>query len=341
MPRHNRSSRRLLLVLLAASALIGSACGDESEAATVVTIYSGRTENLIGPILEDFADETGIDVQVRYGQSADLALLIAEEGDRSPADVFLSQSPGAVGFLDQQGLLAPLPEDVLELVPAEVRADDGRWVGFSGRQRVLVYNADQVDAAELPDSVVDLTEPEWSGRVGIAPANGSFQDFVTAMRVELGDEATLDFLTGLADNDAVTFANNNAIVAAVGRGEVDVGLVNHYYNHRFLDEDPEHPGVNHRFADDDIGNLLIVTAAALVEGTEAPDAATSLIEYLLGPSAQEYFATETFEYPLAAGVEPAQDLPEISFRAVHVDFEQLGGGLEETRALISRAGLEG
>jgi len=320
--------------------MLAAAC--TSSDGESVTVYSGRTENLIGPILEDFTAETGIDVEVKYDQSSNLALLIQEEGDRSPADVFLSQSPGAMDYLDGDDRLATIPDDLLGLVAADVRDDDGRWVGFSGRQRVLVFNQDLVDEGELPSSVFDLTDPAWSGRLGIAPSNGSFQDFVTAMRGQVGDDATSAWLEGLAANDVQTYPNNNAIVAAVGRGEVDAGLVNHYYNYRFLDEDPDHPGRNHQFATDDPGSILIVTGAAIIEGSDAPDAAAQLIEWLLQEDAQRYFADETFEYPLASGVAPSGDLPAAEFAGVGgLDLSGLEGGLERTQELISEAGLEG
>ncbi len=330
-------------VLVAALGLAAVACSSDDDG-DAVTIYSGRTENLIGPILEDFADQTGINVRVRYGQSADLALLIEEEAaaGQTEADVFLSQSPGAVGVLDRAGRLSALPEDLLALVPENVRDGDGRWIGFSGRQRVLVYNTDLVDESELPASVFALTEPEWEGRVGVAPPNGSFQDFVTSMRATEGDDVTMQWLEGLVANDAVTYPNNNSIVAAVGRGEVDAGLVNHYYNFRFLDEDPSHPGVNHLFPPDDPGAVLIVTAAAVLEGTDVPDEAAQLIEFLLGSSGQQYFAEETFEYPLAIGEQPAGDVPVVEFGdAGAIDYESLGGGLTATREMIAAAGLEG
>ncbi len=255
-------SRNLLIPLVVAAALIAASCS--SDEATV-TVYSGRTENLIQPIIDDFVEETGIQVEVRYDDSANLALLIQEEGDQTPADVFLSQSPGAVDFLDEAGRLAVLPDNVLDLVSPSVRDDEGRWVGFSGRQRVLVYNKDLVDAADLPSSVYDLTDPAWSGRIGIAPANGSFQDFVTTMRGQIGDEGTSEWLEGLVANDVQSYANNGAIVAAVARGEIDAGLVNHYYNYRAIAEDPNHPGLNHQFATDDVGSILIVTGAAILE----------------------------------------------------------------------------
>ncbi len=360
-PLTSRPRTRLLAGAVAALTLIGAACGSDdstspsgtdstspstTSGATSVTLYSGRTEDLVQPILDEFTAATGISVDVKYGDSADLALLLEEEaaaGD-ARADVFLSQSPGSLGFLEQNGRLAELPQTTLDLVPATVRDDGGRWVGFSGRQRVLVYNTDLLDESELPTSVFDLTDPAWKGRIGVAPSNGSFQDFVTAMRVTEGDDATLAFLEGLDANDPVLYPKNSAIVAAVGRGEVDVGLVNHYYNFRALEEDPDAPSANHQFAADDPGSTLIITGAAIIEGTDRPDVATQLIDFLLGSTGQQYFANETFEYPLASGESPAATIPPIDFGDADdvggIAFEDLAGGLEATRELIAKSGLE-
>lgn len=328
----------LALPLLALLALL-PACSTSGE---VLTVYSGRTEELVGPILEDFASETGIDIEVRYGQSADLALLIAEEGDASPADVFISQSPGPVGFLDQRDLLGTIDPEVLDLVPEEVRAEDGSWVGLSGRKRVLVYNTELVEPADLPDSVLDLTDSAYEGQVGLAPANGSFQDFVTTMRAELGDEATLEWLSGMADNGARSYENNNAIVEAVGRGEIPMGLVNHYYNYRVLDENPQAVSANHEFPAEDLGSTLIVTTGAVLASSDQTEQADELLAFLLGEEAQTFFAEETFEYPLAAGVEPPEILPPFELvRVEGIDLEALGGDLEGTVELINESGLSG
>ena len=334
------TTSRFAIWVLMASMIVASACTSSGE--ETVTIYSGRTENLIQPILDDFTQETGIEVSVKYDESSNLALLIEEEGDQTPADVFLSQSPGAVDFLDSAGRLAELPDEVLDLVSEAVHDAEGRWVGFSGRQRVLVYNSNTVPAEELPSSVFELADPSWSGRIGIAPANGSFQDFVTAMRGTVGDDRTLEWLRSLADNDVLTYPKNSAIVSAVGRGEIDVGLVNHYYNYVALDEDPNHPGLNHQFAIDDPGNILIVTGAAIIEGSDNADSAAELIEFLLREDAQRYFADETFEYPLASGVPPSRDLPPAEFSNVGgLDLTSLSDGLEGTSKLIAEAGLQG
>lgn len=322
---------------VAAVALTATACSESAS----LTVYSGRTENLIGPLLDRFSEESGISVSVKYGSSADLALLIAEEGDRTPADVFISQSPGAVGFLVGEGRLAALDAAVLELVAPEFRNADGRWVGLSGRVRVLVYNTEQVDASSLPASVFDLTDPRYSGEVGLAPANGSFQDFVTAMRELHGDDVTRAWLEGMEANGAETYANNTAIVQAVGRGEVQYGLVNHYYNLRLKAEDPGLESANHFFASGDVGSLLIATAAGMLESSDRPSEANQLIRFLLGTSAQTFFSQETLEYPLAAGVEPSEALPALDLLSVATyDFDRLGGGLTRTRELIDASGLE-
>jgi iron(III) transport system substrate-binding protein len=338
-----RRSRVICAVAVLLALAFVAACGGDSGNASEgsVTIYSGRTQNLVEPILERFAEETGIDVKVRYGQSADLALLIDEEGDSSPADLFLSQSPGSVGYLDAKGRLGQLPQDVLDLVPDGLHAGDGSWVGLSGRKRVLVYST-KLNESTLPKSVFDLTKPEWKGRVGIAPPNASFQDFVTAMRNAKGDDVTKQWLKGIADNDAFTFANNNAIVAAVDRGEIDVGLVNHYYLYQALAENPSFKAKNHDFAPDDLGSLLIVTAAAVLKNSKHKDESAQLAKFLLSEEAQRFFSDQTFEYPLAKGVSASKVLPPIDFRAAEsIDFDKLGGDLESTRKMIRDAGLEG
>ena len=326
--------RRLVALLVLAAGLASCSGGGDR-----ITVYSGRTENLIGPLLERFAEETGIGVDVRYGESADIALLIDEEGEASPADVFISQSPGAIEFLEDR--LQPLPPDVVSRVDARFRSEAGLWVGLSGRVRVLVYDTELVDAADLPASILDLTDPAYAGRVAVAPTNGSFQDFVTAMHGVHGDETTRAWLEGLVANDVRTYANNTAIVEAVAGGEVEMGLVNHYYNYQLLAEDPSAPTENYVFPNGDIGSLLIVTGAGIVETAPNPELGSRLVDFLLEAEAQTFFSNETFEYPLAAGVEPAIDLPPLDTLDIPAfDLHGLGGGLEATREMIEASGLE-
>ncbi len=360
----HRTTRFVGLAALSVLALAASACGSDDTSsdttapvattpgeaaeqpvsnADSITVYSGRSEELVQPIFDRFETETGIDVQVKYGDSADLALLIDEEAaaGRAEADIFLSQSPGSVGYLDGKGRLAPIAESILPVVPEQARDDDGRWIGISGRQRVLVYNTDLVDPAELPDSIFDLIDDRWTGQIGVAGGNGSFQDFVTAMRATEGEDVAIQWLNDLAALDPVPYPKNSAIVAAVGRGEIELGLVNHYYNYLALEENPDQPSANHVFAEGDPGAIFIVTAAAIIDGTDRADVANQLIEFLLSPESQRILSDDEYEYPLTIGVEPSGGLPPADFASVGViDFEDLEGGLERTRELIADAGLE-
>jgi iron(III) transport system substrate-binding protein len=337
------ASLRIVSTLVVAASLAVTAAACQSEGDRRVTIYSGRTQELVAPILERFADETGISVDVRYGDSADLALLVDEEGDRTPADVFLSQSPGAMGYLDSEGRLRELPESILDQVPERFRASDGDWVGISGRVRVLVYDSDEVAAGDLPRSVFDMTDPRYRGNVGIAPPNASFIDFVTGMRELVGDDRTRQWLEGMAANDVQTYANNIAIIDAVNRGEIDFGLVNHYYNEQAKAEDPGLASANYVFPDGDVGALVLVTAAGVLEASDHTDDAEALVDFLLSEEAQEFFAEETFEYPLAAGVEPVvEDLPPLAeIASPSLELASLGERFRTTRDMIEQSGLEG
>jgi iron(III) transport system substrate-binding protein len=332
-----RRTAALALALLLSLPLAG--CSRSRDA---LTIYSGRTQNLVGPLLERFNRQTGIPVDVKYGDSAELALLLAEEGRRTPADVFLSQSPGATGFLAGKGLLGQLDERLLGKVDPRFRNAAGRWVGVSARQRVLVYNRELVAERDLPDSVLDLTGPGFAGKLAIAPANGSFQDFVTAMRQLQGDDAAARWLRAIARNRPRTYANNNAIVEAVGRGEVPMGLVNHYYNHRFQQENPATPSRNHYFHGRDVGALVIPSTVSVLAASDKGEEAARFVEFLLSPEAQRYFSDQTFEYPLVPGVPAAKGLPPLgSIRSPSYDVDDLGGGLERTVELIRSSGFDG
>jgi len=210
------------------------------EDAGDLVIYSGRGESLVGGLIDRFEEQTGIDVKVRYGNTAALAIAISEEGSRSPADVYHGQDAGALSFLAEEALAAQLPPDIRAMVDRNFQDDDGRWIATSGRARVLIISPDRVP--NPPDSVFDLVDPEWKGRIGWAPTNGSFQAFVTAMRQIHGDAATEEWLRGMIANDVKVFPKNTPQVQAVGDGELDIGLVNHYYLFRF---DDDWPAPNH------------------------------------------------------------------------------------------------
>lgn len=325
------------LVATAVFVLGMSACGGTDDES--VTVYSGRSAELIGPLLDRFAGETGIDVSVRYAGTSELAALLLEEGDRSPADVFIAQDAGALGAVQASGLLAPLDDDLLSRVDPAFRSRTGEWVGLSGRARVIVYNTEAIEPGDLPESILDFADPRWAGRIGWAPQNGSFQAWVTALRVTQGEDAARAWLHALRANGAVEYPKNTAIVQAVASGELDVGFVNHYYLHRFLAEEGDSFGArNHYTAPGDVGTLVNVAGAAILAGTDNRDTADRLIDFLLGEGAQRYYAEETYEYPLVEGVPGNADLPSITeLRPVDIDLSRLDD-LQSTLRLLREVG---
>jgi len=330
--------RKLVTAALAAALLVPllAACGGDDE---TLTVYSGRSESLVAPLFEQFSEETGIDVEVRYGESAELAATIAEEGDGSPADVFFAQDAGALGSVADEGLLAELDTGLLDRVPERFRDPEGRWVGLSGRARVVAYNSEAVSEDDLPDSIWDYAGEEWRGRVGFAPTNASFQAMVSAMRLTEGDERTREWLEALAANEPRLYENNLMSLEAAASGEVDVALVNHYYLYELLAEQPDVPVANHYLADGDAGSLVNVAGAGIVAGTDRAEDAERLLAYFL-EEGQTFFAEETAEYPLVAGVEPSEELPPLdSIHGPELELGALGAELASTLELLNEVGL--
>jgi iron(III) transport system substrate-binding protein len=344
-----RSALALLAVL--GIAALGASCGSDGDgneeggegtSGGSLTVYSGREEELVEPLFEQFEEDSGIDLEVRYGDSAELAATLAEEGENSPADAFFAQDPGSLGAVADEGLLAALPEELLDHVDERFRDDAGRWVGTSGRVRVLAYNTDAVSEAELPDSVFELTDPSWKGRVGIAPTNGSFQAFVTAMRLSEGEDRTREWLEGLQANEPNLYESNTPIVEAVAAGEVDVGLVNHYYLYLVKEEQPDAPVENHFFPGDDPGALVSAAGVGIVEGAENEDAARQFVEFLLSEEGQRFYVDEAeeAEYPLIEGVEPKEGLPPLDeLEGPDIDLVELGPELDATLELLNEVGF--
>ncbi|MFF9868186.1 iron ABC transporter substrate-binding protein [Streptomyces sp. NPDC013953] len=330
------------LTALAATALLLPAlagCGDDEPAGLV--IYSGRNENLVKPLIEKLEKHLGTRVEVRYGDSAELSAQLLEEGDRTEAGLFLSQDAGALGALSKEGRLAPLPKSTLDKVAPAYRGAAGDWTGISGRVRVIGYHPDKV--ATPPDSVHDLVKPEWKGRIGYAPTNASFQAFVTGMRVLEGDDATRTWLKGLKANDPKAYDNNTNLMDAVDKGEVSLGLLNHYYwFEKVAEKGEENVDVKvHFLPKGDPGGLVNVAGAGMLKGADTQQSAYArkAVDYLLSAEAQTYFAEETKEYPLAAGVPTADGVPPLdSLEPPKIDLGRLES-LKETLAMLQDAGM--
>ena len=301
-----------------------------------LTVYSGRSQTLVHPLLEAFGEQTGVDIRVKYAGSSSTAATLLEEGDNTPADVVFMQDPGSLGILADAGMLAPIPQATLGKVDPRFRSPVGLWIGTSGRARTIIYNTHAIDpTTDLPPSILDFTKPEWKGRVGWAPRNGSFQAFVTSLRLQLGEDAARAWLEGMQDNDALDYPNNVTTVAAAAAGEVDVGFVNHYYLERFLEEHgPGFGARNHYIGNGDPGALVLVAGVGILRASENKDVAEEFVDFLLAEPAQQYFASEIKEYPVSAGVEPEGDLPPLeSLGPPDVDLGSLSD-LEGTLKLL-------
>ena len=299
-------TRVFALALAAVVAALSLAAGAATAPGqtTSLTIYSGREERLVRPIMDRFTRETGIELKVRYASSTALATVLVEEGRNSPADIYWSQEPGTLGLVAARGLLARLAQSTVGKVPERFSTRSRRWVGTSGRSRVLVYNTNEVRPADLPASVWGLTNATWKGKIGVAPTNASFQAFLGATIHLFGEARVRAWLEGLRENDVRFYPNNTAVVQAVGRGDIQVGLVNHYYLYNLLAETPNLPARNHWFRDGDPGNLVLAAGVGIVSATQKREAAQRFVDFLLSKNGQRMIARGpgAAEYPLVKGV---------------------------------------
>lgn len=312
----------------------------ESTVGGQVTVYSGRGQDLVQPILDRFAEETGIEVRVRYGDTAEMAAAILEEGQNSPADLYYGQDAGALGALALEGMARKIPDATLERVDSRFRSPEGLWVGTSGRARTVIYNTEQFDESDLPTSILDYVDPQWENMLGWAPTNGSFQAWVTALRLLEGEDVAREWLQDIQELNPLVYEGNTAIVGAAMTGEIGAGFVNHYYLYREQAEAGGDVGAeNYYFKNGDIGGLINVAGVAILEPSRNVEQAEMLAEFLVSTEAQEYFAEETFEYPLATDVESSSELPSLAeLETPDIDLSNLED-LEGTLALLQEVGL--
>lgn len=306
-----------------------------------LVVYSGRSKGLVHPIIKQFEKETGITVKVRYGNTAQLAVALLEEGEKSPADLFWAQDAGALGAVSKQGLFQALPESVLSNVPEGFRNGEGTWIATSGRARVVAYAPERVAAEELPNSIFDLTDAKWKGRVGWAPQNASFQAFVTAMRVLEGEEKTGKWLRDMKANGAKSYPKNTPIIRGLASGEIDLGLPNHYYLMRFKKSDSGFPVEQAFFGAGDAGNLVNVAGIGILKSSSYADEVSSFVQYLLSPKVQQFFVSEVFEYPVTDAVIPSEKLlppDELLKLTPKINLEKLDD-LEGTLKLLREADI--
>lgn len=336
------SLKNVVLGVVAATALAGcSASNSESPSTSSgpLVVYSGRSEALVAELFSQFSTETGIELEVRYADSGELAALLITEGDASPADVYFSQDAGALGAVEDAGLFSALPTDITQLVDSKFRSTQDRWVATSGRARVAVYNPDLVST--VPNTIDDILDPVWKGKVGFAPTNASWQSFVTALRVVRGEDEAEQWLTAFKANEPVAYEKNAAVRDAVNAGEVSMGLINHYYLYEKIAAEGADAvtAKNHYFTNGDIGGLINVAGVGVLESSKNKDSANQLVKFLLSAQGQEYFAQKTFEYPMAAGISAYGDLPSIEeLNPPAIDLSDLKS-IAKTQELLAKTGL--
>ena len=339
MPNKKRSLVKVVVLALFATVLAGcSSNNDQASDVTELTVYSGRSEEFIAPFFAQWEDQSGIKLNIRYGDSAELAAQILEEGENSPADLFLSQDAGSLGAVAEAGLFTQLSEEIASAIPAQYVAANRNWVGVTGRARVFAYAPDRVKV--LPLSVADLTKSEYKNQVGIAPTNSSFQAFVTALIENKGADFAKDWLKALQANGVKIYAKNSGIVEAIDKGEISIGLVNHYYIWEVSEGLGREINVkNGFFAPGDLGNLINVSGAGVLASSKKYAASEDLINFLTSAATQTKFVADTHEYALISGTAAPEGVPALDqIGAPSVDLSTLKN-IKATQDLLIEVGL--
>jgi len=339
MPLLKKSALFAVVLALFATILTGCSSSDEQATdVTEITVYSGRSEEFIAPFFAQWEAQSGIKLNVRYGDSAELAAQILEEGANSPADLFLSQDAGSLGAVAEAGLFTQLSDEIASAIPATYVAANRNWVGITGRARVFAYAPDRVKV--LPQSVTDLTKSEYKNQIGIAPTNASFQAFLTALIENKGADFAKNWLKALQANGVKIYAKNSAIVEAIDKGEISIGLVNHYYIWEVSEGLGRAINVkNGFFATGDLGNLINVSGAGVVASSKKYAAAEDLINFLTSAPTQAKFVADTHEYSLLSGATAPAGVPALDqIGAPSVDLNALKN-IKVTQDLLIEVGL--
>lgn len=339
-----RRSRSLMVALAAALVFGVSACSNDASSGgspdADLTVYSGRSEEQVGELVSRFEEESGYSVSVRYGDTAELAVQLLEEGDASPADVFWAQDAGALSAVNDAGLFVELPASTLKKAPKAFQAPDGRWVGTSARARVYVYDPTQIAESDLPTSVLEVADEEWADKVAIAPTNASFQAFVTALRQTEGEDVARQWLTDLKANGATAYESNVLILEAVDAGEIPYGLINHYYwfqKEAEVGTDAMNAQIGF-FQPGDTGALVNVAGVGILEGGSDNPGSQEFVDFLLSDESQQYTVEVSSEYPIIDGVEPAAGLPALeNLQGPDISLTELAD-LEGTLELLTETG---
>ena len=327
------------LTALAATTL--SSCGDETGTSErFITVYNAQHEELLVELAPKFTKATGIDVKLRNGKDFELGNQLVQEGDQTPADVFLTENSPAMSLVESKGLFTPIDQTTLDRIPEQYRPASGAWTGFVARSTVLVYDKNAVDEADLPASILDLAKPEWKGRTSFSPSGADFQAIVSAVLQLKGERATEQWLAGIAENGTV-YQGNNVVMNSVNDGQVETGIIYHYY----WDRDQAEAGENsddsrlHFFDNEDPGAFLSISGAGVLKASKKQKDAQRFVDYLTDIDGQQALADSyALEYPLNPEVQlkpPVKPFSELE--PPKVDVSDLNG--PKVIAMMQKAGL--
>jgi iron(III) transport system substrate-binding protein len=293
-----KKSALAALAALVVTAPLLSACSGEDGPS--ITVYNAQHEQLLEEVAPLFEEETGIEVKLRSGSDLELANQLVQEGEASPADVFLTENSPAMSLVDRAGLFAPVDRETVDLIPRQYVPADQRWIGFLARSTVVVYNTDQLSPDELPDSILDFAKPEWAGRISYSPTGADFQAIVSAVLELEGEDVTREWLSGLADN-GIEYDGNDVVMESVNSGEVDAGIAYHYYWYRDQKESGDHSDNTrlHWFDDQDPGAFVSVSGAGVLASSDKQTNAQKFVNFLADAQGQQAIADSyALEYPL-------------------------------------------
>lgn len=336
---------RLVPVVLASLLLAGCSAGSpgstkDPSTDDALVVYNAQHEELTTEWAEAFTEQTGIEVVLRNGDDSELGNQLVQEGTASKADVFLTENSPAMSLVEQAGLLAPVDEATLALVPEQYRPASGDWTGIAARSTVVVYNPELIEEEELPASLLDLAKPEWKGRWGAAPGKADFQAIVSAVLETQGEDGARRWLEGMAAN-ATEYRNNIVTMKAVNAGEVPVGVIYHYYWYRDQDAAAEDSGNTklHYLGNQDPGAFVSVSGGGVLKNAPHADEAQQFMAFLVGKQGQQILGEGySFEYPVASDVPAKTELPPLdSLNAPIIDPSTLNG--PQVIELMTEAGL--
>ena len=304
----------------------------------VLHIYSGRSESLVASLFEEAEKDLGIKFKIEYGKTDQLVTRMLTEGTQSPADIIFAQDSGHLGALSNRDMLEELPQSLYDGIQAQYRDDKKRWLATSGRLRVLVYNSTIYQPQDLPQTLYELSDPKWKGKLGWAPSNGSFLAHVSALRALWGEEKTEAWLKAMKDNLPGVYPKNSPQVKAVDEGTLDIGWVNHYYLHR-LDK-KQTTARNYMFKQaGDAGNILMLSGVGIRKGSKQKESAQKLLQWMISDKAQRWFTQNNFEYPTIDGIKTHPDVQPIP-KGQLADIQQSSlADIGPTRSLLKKVGL--